>query len=173
MICYNCNTRNNAEDMVCFSCGKTLLTTPFTTNQRTWHIFNAIAPIVSLAFLYFFLQFFIGMSSRFSGDAAFGQIFNLTWIIIAIAGVMSTVSLYKNIMDLMGGVTQSHTARLMRKYRSGGGGGRRGQRRYYAEFEQIGKVTLQSTMYSQLEEGATYKVTFSPNTKRGWEFEQQ
>lgn len=171
MKCLNCGARNHAEDMVCLECGKSLNKTPFTPEQRTWHIFNAIAPIVTVGIIFFVMQNFIGMSSGFGVSSMFGQMSMLWWLIMGVAVVIVALSFYKHVMDLIGGVTQFHTARFIRKYRSASG--RRGSRTYYAEFEQVGKVNIRFDLYRQLEEGRTYKVTFSPNTKRGWEIELQ
>ena len=170
MKCLNCGTKNHAEDMVCLNCGKSLNKTPFTPEQRMWHIVNAIAPVIGVGIIFFAMRMFTGMSSGFD-DSMFEQISLLWWLIMGVAVVIVALSFYKNIIELMGGVTQFHTDKFIRKYRSSSG--KRGSRTYYAEFEQIGKLNVRFDLYQQLEEGRTYKVTFSPNTKRGWEIEQQ
>lgn len=170
MICLYCNTRNHAEDMSCLSCGKPLNKEPFTPEQRMWHIFNAFVPLVGVGIFLFAIRTFNGMASSFGSESGFGTGSIIWWLFIAIFAAVIGISLYQNGMDLLGGVTRSHTAKLNRKYRSGG---RRGSRKFYAEFEQIGKVNLMLGKFQELEEGTVYKVTYSPNTKRGWEFERQ
>lgn len=169
MICLYCNTKNHAEDEVCLGCGKSLNKLPFTSEQRVWHIVNTAAPLVSVGIFFFMIQTFNQVASGFRNNSSFGQFSIIWWVFIAIAAVVVGISLYQNLIDLIGGVTRAHTAKLTRKYRSSS----RKSRRYTAEFEQIGKVNLRFDQYQQLEEGAIYKVTFSPNTKRGWEFEKQ
>ncbi len=169
MKCPNCNTKNHAEDMVCLNCGLTLNKVPFTAEQKGWHVMNSIVPVIGLGILFFTLNTFTSVSNSFSGSSGFSQFSIIWWLFMAIAAIAISFSFYKNIMDLLGGVAQVHTARMIRKYRSG----KRNSRTYYAEFEQIGKVSIRFNVYQQLSESGMYKVTYSPNTKRGWNFEQQ
>lgn len=169
MKCPNCNTKNHAEDMVCLHCGLTLNKVPFTAEQKGWHVMNAITPIIGVGIVFFTLNTFMGMSSGFGGISGFRQFSVIWWLFMVVIAIAFSISFYKNLMDLLGGVAQVHTARMIRKYRSG----KRNSRTYYAEFEQIGKVSIRFNAYQQLSENGMYKVTYSPNTKRGWNFEPQ
>ena len=170
MKCPNCNTKNHREDMVCLNCGLPLNKVPFTKEQKGWHIMNAIVPVIGLGIIFFAMQTFSSMSSGFIGNTGFSQFPSLWWLFMGIAVIFIGISFYKNILDLLGGEAQVHTARMIRKYRSGS---RRSARTYYVEFEQIGKVNVRFGLYQPLTEGGIYKVTYSPNTKRGWSIEQQ
>ncbi|GAB4496585.1 MAG: hypothetical protein OHK003_02170 [Anaerolineales bacterium] len=144
-------------------------TKPLTPEQQGWLRINSCLPaaiiaglIIVLAGIFLFLlialpdNFFVKILTSISG------------LIIFFVLVASGIHIYNNYMDLRDGTTQVRVGRLMGKRETG-----RSPKTFYAEFENAGSVIVMGDVYEKLEVNKTYKVTYSPRTRRGWEVEEQ
>jgi hypothetical protein len=61
-------------------------------------------------------------------------------------------------------VTQVREAQLSRKHHT-----YQSPKTFYAEFEGVGSVIVMGDVYEKIEEGKTYRVIYSPRTRRGWD----
>ncbi len=142
-------------------------TKTLTPEQQNWLKTNAIMPTAFLFILLaviggIFACFFAGMKGNLFFTIFFSAASFLFFALIVAAGL----HVYNNLMDLRDGVTQVCEAQLIRKHHT-----YRSPKTFYAEFEEIGSVIVMGDVYEKIEEGKTYRVIYSPRTRRGWEID--
>lgn len=144
-------------------------TRPLTLEQQNWLRVNAYLPVMMILMLIgvlggIFLCLFINFV-----ESTFVRIFaGLAGLIVVLVLIATGIHSYNNFMDMRDGVTQVRVGRLTGKRETG-----RAPKTFYAEFENAGSIIVMGDVYEKLEQGQTYKVTFSPRTRRGWEVEPQ
>lgn len=144
-------------------------TRPLTLEQQNWLRVNAYLPVMMILMLIgvlggIFLCLFINFA-----ESTFVRIFaGLSGLIVALVLIATGIHSYNNFMDMRDGVTQVRVGRLIGKRETG-----RAPKTFYAEFENAGSIIIMGDVYEKLEQGQTYKVTFSPRTRRGWDVELQ
>jgi hypothetical protein len=89
---------------------------------------------------------------------------NLLIIIILLGGMLKW---QRHLRDLQQGVAHMQLARLSGAISHQANT----ERRYYSYFEHVGKIAISSETYAAAIEGATYRLTYSPLSKRLWEVE--
>ncbi|MBK9780704.1 MAG: hypothetical protein IPP55_11740 [Anaerolineales bacterium] len=140
-------------------------TQALTPEQQNWLKTNTIMPTL---FVVIILGVFCGIfTCLFTGlkGTLFFTIFTAAASLLIFAVLVAVgMHVYNNLMDLHDGVAQVHTGKLNIKKQT-----HRSPRTFYAEFDHIGSVTIMGDVYEKLEEGKTYRVTYSPRTRRGWE----
>lgn len=140
-------------------------THPLSPEQQNWLKANAVLPTV---FLFIILAIFGGVSAclftSIQGNLFITIFFAVASLMFVAVLVAAGVHVYNNFMDLQDGVAQIREAELTRKHHT-----YRSPKTFYAEFEGIGSVTIMGDVYEKLEEGETYRVIYSPRTRRGWE----
>jgi hypothetical protein len=111
----------------------------------------------ALPFLLMVGFFFLAMG----GSAGKSPMFLLIFVTIALFVGYNALQALR---DLRSGVALAQVARLTRSWR------RRGKSTtyYYGEFEGLGELKLSSALYSQVQAGAVYRVTYSPASKVAW-----
>ena len=142
-------------------------TRSLTLEQQNWLKVNAFLPVITIVVILAILAaIFICLFTGFTG-VPFLPIFIGFAGLILLGVIISTVMhVYNHFMDLNDGVAQVRTGRLLHKHATS-----RAPRTFYAEFEGAGTVIVMGDIYEKLEEGQTYKVIFSPRTRRGWQVE--
>lgn len=144
-------------------------TRPLTLEQQNWLRVNAYLPVMMILMLIgvlggIFLCLFINFA-----ESTFVRIFaGLSGLIVVLVLIATGIHSYNNFMDMRDGVTQVRVGRLIGKRETG-----RAPKTFYAEFENAGSIIIMGDVYEKLEQGQTYKVTFSPRTRRGWDVELQ
>ncbi len=144
-------------------------TRPLTLEQQNWLRVNAYLPVMMILMLIgvlggIFLCLFINFA-----ESTFVRIFaGLAGLIVVLVLIATGIHSYNNFMDMRDGVAQVRVGRLTGKRETG-----RAPKTFYAEFENAGSIIVMGDVYEKLEQGQTYKVTFSPRTRRGWEVEPQ
>lgn len=144
-------------------------TRPLTLEQQNWLRVNAYLPVMMILMLIgvlggIFLCLFINFA-----ESTFVRIFaGLSGLIVALVLIATGIHSYNNFMDMRDGVTQVRVGRLTGKRETG-----RAPKTFYAEFENAGSIIVMGDVYEKLEQGQTYRVTFSPRTRRGWDVELQ
>lgn len=144
-------------------------TRPLTLEQQNWLRVNAYLPVMMILMLIgvlggIFLCLFINFA-----ESTFVRIFaGLSGLVVALVLIATGIHSYNNFMDMRDGVTQVRVGRLTGKRETG-----RAPKTFYAEFENAGSIIIMGDVYEKLEQGQTYKVTFSPRTRRGWDVEPQ
>lgn len=144
-------------------------TRPLTLEQQNWLRVNAYLPVMMILMLIgvlggIFLCLFINFA-----ESTFVRIFaGLSGLIVALVLIATGIHSYNNFMDMRDGVTQVRVGRLTGKRETG-----RAPKTFYAEFENAGSIIVMGDVYEKLEQGQTYRVTFSPRTRRGWDVEPQ
>lgn len=144
-------------------------TRPLTLEQQNWLRVNAYLPVMMILMLIgvlggIFLCLFINFA-----ESTFVRIFaGLAGLIVVLVLIATGIHSYNNFMDMRDGVTQVRVERLTGKRETG-----RAPKTFYAEFENAGSIIVMGDVYEKLERGQTYKVTFSPRTRRGWDVEPQ
>lgn len=144
-------------------------TRPLTLEQQNWLRVNAYLPVMMILMLIgvlggIFLCLFINFA-----ESTFVRIFaGLSSLIVALVLIATGIHSYNNFMDMRDGVTQVRVGRLTGKRETG-----RAPKTFYAEFENAGSIIVMGDVYEKLEQGQTYRVTFSPRTRRGWDVEPQ
>lgn len=144
-------------------------TRPLTLEQQNWLRVNAYLPVMMILMLIgvlggIFLCLFINFA-----ESTFVRIFaGLSGLIVALVLIATGIHSYNNFMDMRDGVTQVRVGRLIGKRETG-----RAPKTFYAEFENAGSIIVMGDVYEKLEQGQTYKVAFSPRTRRGWDVKPQ
>jgi hypothetical protein len=138
---------------------------PLTNDQRMWLRLNVILPtslmaIVLMLFTGLFLVFFRSLPSH-------PMIRGLSWaaaalLVLVLLGVAYHVR--NNRLDLARGTASVAIVRLLRKTTGNGS-----RHTFHAHFDSIGRVVVGMDQYERLTENETYRVTFSPRTRKGWE----
>ena len=140
-------------------------TSPLTPEQQSWLKANALLPVVFLVIiLAVFGGIFACLFSGLNGKLFFTAFFAIAGFMIFAVLIAAGIHVYNNFMDLRDGVTQVHEAELMRKHHT-----YRSPKMFYAEFEGVCSVIVMGDVYEKLEEGKTYRVIYSPRTRRGWD----
>lgn len=144
-------------------------TEPLTPEQQNWLRVNAYFPVVMIFIMLvvlvgIFTCLLVGLP-----DSFFVRMLALTsGVIVLLVLSAAALHIYNNYMDLRDGVTQIRIGKLTVKRETG-----RSPKTFHAEFEHAGSVIVTGEIYEALEIGQTYKVKFSPRTRRGWEVEAQ
>lgn len=144
-------------------------TEPLTPEQQNWLRVNSYFPVVLiLSMLVVLGGIFLCLFTSLP-DNPLVRIFGFaSGIIVLFALIATGIHAFNNYMDLRDGVTQIRTGKLIRKRETG-----RPPKTYYAEFENAGSIIVLGDVYETLEPGQTYRVQFSPRTRRGWKVEAQ
>jgi hypothetical protein len=139
--------------------------TPLTNDQRMWLRLNVLLPtiltaLVLVLFAGLFLVFFRSIPSH-------PMIRGLSWagavlLLLVLLGVVYHVR--NNRLDLARGTASVAIVRLLRKTTGNGS-----RYTFHAHFESIGRVVVGMDQYERLVVNETYRVTFSPRTRKGWE----
>ena len=143
-------------------------TQPLTPGQQNWLRVNTYFPVTLILGMLgvlggIFLCFLVNLP-----DNPMVQLFIYTsGAIILLILAATGMHVYNNYMDLRDGVSQVRIETLSGKRETG-----RSPKTFYAEFEQAGAIIVMGDVYEKLEIGKTYKVTYSPRTRHGWEVEQ-
>jgi hypothetical protein len=139
-------------------------TIPLTDEQRTALKLNTTLPILILVPT---LGVVLLMASCVLGrflDSPFVKGFAaIAGVLLLVVIAFVAIHVRSHRADLRAGVTQVRVARLIRKRATS-----QSPRSFYAEFEQIGSVTVMYDLYQRLVEGDLYRVTYSQHTRRGW-----
>ena len=140
-------------------------TSPLTPEQQNWLKANAILPVVFLVIiLVVFGGIFVCLFAGIRGSLFFTIFFAIAGFMIVAVLTAAGMHVYNNFMDLRDGVAQVREGELTRKHHT-----YRSPKTFYAEFEGVGSVIVMGDVYEKLEEGKTYRVIFSPRTRRGWD----
>ncbi|MFN8411361.1 MAG: hypothetical protein U0Z26_03135 [Anaerolineales bacterium] len=143
-------------------------TAPLTPEQQNWLRTNTYLPVIVLAIVLLFLVgIFICLFVGLAGNPFFIGFTILAGILLLAVTAAVGLHIYNHAMDLKDGVAQICTAKLIRKHETS-----RAPRTFYAEFEEVGSVTVTYEDYEKLENSKLYRVTYSPHTKRGWKIEE-
>jgi hypothetical protein len=142
-------------------------TIPLTPEQRNWLKTNTYLPVIFLGVTLLILgSMFACLFVGFAGNPIFIG-FSIVAGLIVLAVIAATgLHIYNNAMDLKDGVAQVRTAKLIRKHETS-----RAPRTFYVEFEDLGSVIVMYEVYEKLQDGNSYRVVYSPHTKRGWSIE--
>lgn len=144
-------------------------TKPLTPEQQGWLRINSCLPVVIIAGLIVVLAGIFLFLLIVLPDNFFVKILaSISGLIILLVLIASGIHTYNNYMDLRDGATQVRAGRLIGKRETG-----RSPKTFYAEFENAGSIIVMGDVYEKLELDKTYKVTYSPRTRRGWEVEEQ
>lgn len=140
-------------------------TRPLTPEQQNWLKANAVLPTI---FLFITLAviggIFACLLTGMKGNLFFTIFFAIAGFLIFAVLVASGIHIYNNFMDLRDGVAQVRDTKLTRKHHT-----HRSPKTFYAEFEGVGSVIVMGDVYEKLEEEKTYRVIYSPRTRRGWD----
>jgi hypothetical protein len=139
--------------------------TPLTKEQRLWLRLNILLPTFFMAVV---LVLFAGLFFVFFRSfPPHPLIRGLSWagallLVAVLLGVIYHVR--NNRLDLQRGTASVAIARLLRKTTGNGS-----RRTFHAHFDGIGRVVVGMQDYERLVVDETYRVTFSPRTRQGWE----
>lgn len=144
-------------------------TQPLTPEQKNWLRVNSYFPVVMILILMTLLVGIFSCLLISLPDSFFVRILAITsGTILLLVLSAAAMHIYNNYMDLRDGATQVRVGRLIGKRETG-----RSPKTFYAEFENAGSIIVMGDVYEKLEVDKTYKVTYSPRTRRGWEVEEQ
>lgn len=142
-------------------------TVPLTSEQRNWLKTNTFLPVIFLGItLAILASIFACLFAGFAGNPIFIGFTVIAGILVLAVLAATGLHIYNNAMDLKAGVAQVRTAKLIRKHETS-----RAPRTFYAEFEDVGTVIIMYEIYEKLHDGNTYRVVYSPHTKKGWSVE--
>jgi hypothetical protein len=143
-------------------------TTPLTVEQRNWLKTNTFLPVIFLGVTLTILAgMFACLSAGFAGNPIFIGFTVIAGILVLAVLAATGLHIYNHAMDLKDGAAQVRTAKLIRKHETS-----RAPRTFYAEFEDLGTVIVMYEIYEKLQDGNTYRVVYSPHTKRGWSIDE-
>jgi hypothetical protein len=144
-------------------------TQPLTSGQQNWLRVNTYFPVVLLLGMLgvlggIFLCLLINLP-----DSLMVRLFvYISGAIILLILAAAGIHVYNNYMDLRDGVAQVRIEKLIGKRTTG-----RSPKTFYADFENTGAIIVMGEVYEKLELEKTYKVTYSPRTRHGWEVDLQ
>lgn len=177
MQCPLCGTDVAAGTSFCTQCGGRLTamtppaqdapTIPLTPEQLNWLRVNTILPIlILLPILAGVVLMLFCVGGRFLNQPFVRGFALIVGLLLLGVGVAVVLHVRSHGADARAGVAQVRTAQLVRKRMTS-----QSPRVFYAEFEQIGSIKVMYELYQPLIEGQTYRVTYSPQTRRGWSVE--
>lgn len=143
-------------------------TVPLTAEQRNWLRVNTILPtlfIIPIILVVGGALFFI--YRRFPESLAVTVFTGAGALLLFIVSIFVGMHVSNNLRDLRGGVSNVAVARLLKKSESA-----RSPKSFFAMFQGVGMVTVMHDIYSTLVEDRSYRVTYTPHTKRGWRVER-
>lgn len=144
-------------------------TKPLTLEQQNWLRVNAYLPsILILVLLGALGGIFLCLLINFAGSLFVQILASIAGLIALFVLIVTGIHVRNNLLDMHDGVTQVRVERLTGKRETG-----RAPKTYYIEFENAGSIIVTDEVYEKLEQGQTYKITFSPRTRHGWDVEPQ
>jgi hypothetical protein len=142
---------------------------PLTDEQRRMLRLNRILPVMVIAPMMLFAGTFLVLLSRsrvFGHPLVKAMILLMTLMLLAVIGAVF-VHVRNHARDLRRGTAESRARRLIAKKESG-----RSPKSFQAEFEDLGNLLVMYDTYLGIVPGGTYRVIFSPATRRAWSVER-
>jgi hypothetical protein len=144
-------------------------TAPLTAEQLMWFRVNTFLPVVFTVPMVIFFGAALWFVYRRLGAAMPVKIFTGIGaaLLVAVAGGV-VLHVRNNRRDMLLGCAYVRRASLRRKYHTS-----QRSRVFYLEFDSMPAVIVSKEIYDAVSEHQTYRVTYSPHTRRGWLVDQR
>jgi RNA polymerase subunit RPABC4/transcription elongation factor Spt4 len=140
---------------------------PLTGAQKRELLGNIVGPPLSLIIFIMVLTLIPTLMGALSYSQVLDRIPSFSaWLLVFLL-LVGAYGWFQSVRDLGRGIAYVQLTRLT------GTSSQRinKQRRYYGSFEKVGKVAISAGAYSAAVDGAIYKITYSPVSKRAWSVE--